>query len=100
MKICTREKNPLDMQPVGNVAYGEVVQMGPTTYIKAQKRKAGQGINIDPLDASGMSMLFNPKIGSTRLIPGDTLVKVLRSELCVSPVETGADLGQVLKEGC
>lgn len=104
MEICKKDlKYAIDIVPVGDVAYGELILLNDTNlYIKGNKRKMGVQLtpnNIIPNDSLRcMSMLFNPRIGSTRFIPGSTKVKVLKGELTYEEAANSDEVTELLKE--
>ena len=79
-------KDRTDTIEIGKLAYGTYVT-GITShpsivYQKIDKRNLGQGITID--FPKNHSLIMNVKLGSLRVVSGDTLVSVYEAELNLS----------------
>ena len=94
MKINIKDRT--DTIEIGKLAYGTYVtgitSHPDTVYQKVDKRKTGQGIALNT--PNHHSVIMNVKLGSLRVIPGDTLVRVYDAELSLSRT---TDFGPYLK---
>lgn len=84
MKINIKDRT--DTIEIGKLAYGTYVT-GITShpsivYQKIDKRNLGQGITLN--FPSNHSLIMNVKLGSLRIVPGDTRVSVYEAELNLS----------------
>lgn len=81
---------------VGNVLPGTTVEYAGCKYITMDRTKTGEGCHIHTTIENAV-VLFNPKYGSIRQVPPDTLVKVFQYAAPVPLIELeGVSMNVVL----
>lgn len=81
MNICEKKVASKTSAKLGDLTYGTVIKYNGTYYIKVNKHKIGNGINVNY--TRGHSVLFNPKLATLREISGDCVVEVYEAEMAV-----------------